>query len=168
MEDRFAAPELRPDHGALAENFVFTEIRESLGPVLDEIRYWRSKFGADVDLVIARQGRIDAVEVKAGDSRGLLDRSAMSFIDADAPRRFFVVNSREQPATKVGKASASSSPTRLRRPLRKIDNHRRFCTICATVRSAFAQSTISCEPGGPIARDLGGISCPPAVAWRLL
>ena len=99
----FAAPELRPDHGALAENFVFGEICKSLGPVLDDLRYWRSKSGAEVDLVIERQGRIDAVEVKAGDSRGRLDRSAMSFIDAYAPRRFFVVNSREHPDTKVGK-----------------------------------------------------------------
>ena len=71
----FAALELRPDHGALAENFVFSEICKSLGPVLDDIRYWRSKSGAEVDLVIERQGRIDAVEVKAGDSRGRLDRA---------------------------------------------------------------------------------------------
>ena len=91
----FAAPELRPDHGALAENFVFGEICKSLGPVLDDIRYWRSKSGAEVDLIIERQGRIDAVEVKAGDSRGRLN--------AYAPPRFFVVNSREHPATKVGK-----------------------------------------------------------------
>jgi hypothetical protein len=78
----FAALELRPDHGALAENFVFSEICKSLGPVLDDLRYWRSKSGAEVDLVIERQGHIDAVEVNAGDSRGRLDRSAMSFIDA--------------------------------------------------------------------------------------
>jgi predicted AAA+ superfamily ATPase len=99
----FTALELRPDHGALAENFVFSEICKSLGPVLDDIRYWRSKSGAEVNLVIQRQGRIDAVEVKAGDSRGRLDRSAMSFIEAYAPRRFFVVNSQEHPDTKVGK-----------------------------------------------------------------
>jgi uncharacterized protein len=99
----FAAPRLRPDHGALAENFVFGEICKSLGPVLDDIRYWRSKSGAEVDLVIERQGRIDAIEVKAGDSRGRLDRSAMSFIEAYAPQRFFVVNSHEHPDIKVGK-----------------------------------------------------------------
>jgi predicted AAA+ superfamily ATPase len=99
----FAAPELRPDRGALAENFVFGEICKSLGPVLDDVRYWRSKSGAEVDFVIERQGRIDAVEVKAGDSRGRLDRSAMSFIEAYAPQRFFIVNSQEHPDTKVGK-----------------------------------------------------------------
>jgi hypothetical protein len=42
----------------------------------------------------------------AGDSRGRLDRSAMSFIEAYAPRHFFVVNSREHPDTKVGKTRA--------------------------------------------------------------
>jgi len=102
----FAAPETRPDHGALVENFVYCEMCKSLSPLLDDIRYWRSKAGAEVDFVIERDGRIDAVEVKAGDSRGQLGRSAMSFIDAYKPRRFLVANARAYPDAKVGKTRA--------------------------------------------------------------
>lgn len=82
----------RADRGALFENLVFSELRKTLNPLLDSIRYWRSKSGAEVDFVVEHQGRILALEVKAGDVRGKLSRAARSFIDAYRPEVFAVVN----------------------------------------------------------------------------
>lgn len=81
----------RADRGALLENLVFTELAKSLNPLLDSVRYWRSKSGAEVDFVVEHQGRLWGVEVKAGAVRGKVSRSSRSFIDAYAPERFLVV-----------------------------------------------------------------------------
>ncbi|MCP4675338.1 MAG: ATP-binding protein [Deltaproteobacteria bacterium] len=83
----------RSDHGALIENYVFTELSKSINPLLDEIRFWRSKSRAEVDFVVIRSGEIEAWEVKAGDAGGRISRSARSFIDAYKPAQFYVVNS---------------------------------------------------------------------------
>jgi len=83
----------RADRGALFENCVFCEICKS-AELLDEILYWRSKNGAEVDFVIRRGDRLIAVEAKAGAlAAPRLSRSARSFIDAYRPAVFAVVNS---------------------------------------------------------------------------
>jgi predicted AAA+ superfamily ATPase len=87
----------RPDRGALWENFAFSETIKSINPMLDTVRYWRSKGGAEVDFVIEHQGRIIACEAKAGDPRGKLTRAARSFIDAYRPEMFLVVGNRAYP-----------------------------------------------------------------------
>ena len=82
----------RADRGALVENLVFSELAKLTNPLLHTLRYWRSKASAEVDFVLEHRGRILAFEVKAGDARGRVSRSARSFIDAYAPQRLVVVS----------------------------------------------------------------------------
>lgn len=93
----FTDLENRPDKGALLENYVFSELYKNTHPLMDSIRFWRSKSGAEVDFVIERNGKRFALEVKAGQSRGKLSRSAHSFIDAYEPEKFWVVSDRPHP-----------------------------------------------------------------------
>ena len=87
--------DLRLDRGPLFENWVGSELRKHLSPLLpgDELRFWRSRSGAEVDFVIPRPDQLLAFEVKATAMRRTkLSRSARSVIDAYAPARFYVVN----------------------------------------------------------------------------
>ncbi|MEE8524805.1 MAG: ATP-binding protein [Thermoanaerobaculia bacterium] len=88
----FAAAKHRADRGALVENLVFSELYKNLNPLLDSVRYWRSKSKAEVDFVVEHQGRLLVCEAKAGDVRGKISRSARSFIDAYRPERFLIVH----------------------------------------------------------------------------
>lgn len=101
----------RSDAGALMENLVFSEIWKAVNPLLDAVRYWRTKSGAEVDFVVEHQGRLAAFEVKLGDARGRLSRSAHSFIDAYAPEVFCVVN-----AERHSDVVAGATPVRFVRP----------------------------------------------------
>jgi predicted AAA+ superfamily ATPase len=103
----FQPPVERPDHGALLESFVFTELAKTVHPLLDGLSAWRSKSGAEMDFVVEHQGRLLACEVKAGDIRASLSRSARSFIEAYEPEQLLVVNRRNYPDMAVG-------PTRVR------------------------------------------------------
>ena len=85
----------RIDRGPLFESWVGAELRKRLSPLLpdDELRYWRSRSGAEVDFVVNRGDRLLAFEVKACQmKRPQLSRSARSFIQAYAPSVFYVVN----------------------------------------------------------------------------
>jgi predicted AAA+ superfamily ATPase len=92
----------RPDRGALLENFVFTELAKSIHPLLDTISYWRSKSGAEMDFVVQHQGRLLACEVKAGDARGKISRSARSFVEAYSPEILLITSREPHPAITVG------------------------------------------------------------------
>lgn len=98
----FQATAGRPDHGALLENLVFSELAKTTHPLLDGLSAWRSKSGAEMDFVVEHQGRLLACEVKAGDSRASLSRSARSFVDAYQPEQLLVVNRRAYPEMAVG------------------------------------------------------------------
>jgi len=89
----------RADSGALMENLVFSELCKVLNPLLDGLRYWRSRAGAEVDFVVEHQGRLAAVEVKAGDARGKVGRGHRSFIEAYRPGQLFIVHG-GSPATR--------------------------------------------------------------------
>jgi hypothetical protein len=99
----FQPLDTRSDRGQLIENFAFTEIIKVIHPLLDSVRYWRSKAGAEVDFVIEHQGRLAACEIKAGDPRERIPRSSLSFIEAYQPEMFVIVGNSEHPARKVGK-----------------------------------------------------------------
>ena len=86
------ASPMRTDRGALFENWAFTEICKAV-PITADIKFWRSKGGAEIDFVIENAGKIVAVEVKSTALRHpKLGRSARSFIDAYRPERFALLN----------------------------------------------------------------------------
>ena len=114
----FERPDRRPDAGALLENLVFTEIAKNTNPLLDSIHFWRSKSGAEVDFVLRSGDTLVGIEVKAGNARGKLTRSAHSFIDAYSPERFVVINDREHAAfTKRSTEVVFCTPTALQQTL---------------------------------------------------
>ena len=92
----------RSDRGALLENLAFAELAKTVNPLLDGLSAWRSKAGAEMDFVVEHQGRLLACEIKAGDSRASLSRSARSFLDAYKPEQLLVVNRRPYPEMAVG------------------------------------------------------------------
>ncbi len=92
----------RADRGALIENLAFAELAKSTNPLLDNLAFWRSKSGAEVDFIVQRRGRLLAVEVKAGDARGQISRSARSFIEAYTPEFFLIVGSEPYPTVTLG------------------------------------------------------------------
>jgi len=79
----------RADRGALAEGLAFAELAKASPPDWT-LHHWRSKAGAEVDLVLAHGDRILGVEVKAG-HRGRLPRGSRSFIEVYQPELFVVV-----------------------------------------------------------------------------
>jgi predicted AAA+ superfamily ATPase len=82
----------RADVGAALENWVFGELWKAL-PLDAELRFWRSTSKAEVDFVISAGARLVGVEVKATHlGRSRISRSARSFVEAYAPKSFFVVN----------------------------------------------------------------------------
>ena len=82
----------RADRGVLWENALYGELIKRL-PLLDEVRFWRSKNGAEVDFVIRRQNRLVALEVKAGAlQRPTFSRASRSFLSAYRPVCFGVIN----------------------------------------------------------------------------
>jgi predicted AAA+ superfamily ATPase len=87
----------------LLENLVFTELAKSIHPLLDGLSTWRSKSGAEVDFVVEHQGRLLAVEVKGGESRGQVSRSARSFVEAYEPEHLLMVHRETWPETILGK-----------------------------------------------------------------
>lgn len=92
---RFIPFAQRADRGPCLENWVAGELRKALSPLLpmDELRFWRSKSGTEVDFVLERPYGLVALEVKAAEmKRPAISRSARSFIHAYSPAQFIVVN----------------------------------------------------------------------------
>lgn len=88
----FQSSSERSDRGALWENGIFNELAKRK-MLLDEIRFWRSQSGAEIDFVVKRQDRLVAIEVKAGSlTRPTLSRSARSFLEAYRPACLGIVN----------------------------------------------------------------------------
>jgi len=70
----------------------FSEICKNI-PLVDTIKFWRSKAGAELDFVVEHAGTLHGVEVIFSSLKGpLLGRSVRSFIEAYEPERLTVVN----------------------------------------------------------------------------
>ncbi|MEA1870098.1 MAG: ATP-binding protein [Euryarchaeota archaeon] len=83
--DDFRAYDLRQDVGILNENFVFTQATCAGA----EVKFWRSKSGAEVDFVMERNGKLIAIESKSRFRRRT--KSLTAFIDKYNPHRTIVV-----------------------------------------------------------------------------
>ncbi len=93
---------LRPDKGALMENWAFSELYKVL-PLASTIHYWRSKSGGEVDFVVEQADGIIAVEVKSAElERPRLTRACRSFIDAYRPEKFVLLNRSLDTTLKIG------------------------------------------------------------------
>jgi predicted AAA+ superfamily ATPase len=84
---------LRPDSGALAEGWAFSEIEKTIPPQWT-LHYWRARGGAEIDFVLARGDDIIGVEVKSG-AAGAIGRSIRSFAEAYQPRAIVVAAGRQ-------------------------------------------------------------------------
>lgn len=82
--DDFRAYGLRQDIGSLNENFVFTQA--TYAGV--EVKFWRSKSGAEVDFVMEREGELIAIESKNSFRRRT--KSLTAFRDKYNPYRTIV------------------------------------------------------------------------------
>ncbi len=85
----------RTDKGALVENLIFTELVKENALLNEELFFWRSKGGAEIDFVLSVPGKggIIPVEVKAGSGRpGLLSKSFHAFLDYFSPARAIFLN----------------------------------------------------------------------------
>ncbi len=78
---------IRPDIGALAENFVASELIKAGY----DLRFWRTKSGAEVDFVIESQDGPIPIEVKAGETR-VPGKSLRSFLKKYRPPRAYILH----------------------------------------------------------------------------
>ncbi|MBI5635750.1 ATP-binding protein [Candidatus Micrarchaeota archaeon] len=79
-------PATMQEQGKLFENYVFTELKKQGG----QIKYWRTKSGAEVDFIIERQDELIPVEAKLNASGAKIERSLRSFISEYEPKNAFV------------------------------------------------------------------------------
>ncbi len=64
--NNFSDIDLRIDKGALFENFIISEMIKQNDYLDDSFNfyYWRSKQGAEIDLVLEKEGKITGIEIK--------------------------------------------------------------------------------------------------------
>ena len=75
----------RVDKGALAENFVASELlKKGIAP-----NFWRTKSGGEIDFVIQKDGESIPIEVKSGAAK-TLGKSLISFIKKYKPSKAFI------------------------------------------------------------------------------
>lgn len=92
---QFNALSDRSDKGALIENLVFTELVKDNALYNEELYYWRSKGGAEMDFVLSMpdRGGIIPIEIKSGAARpGLLSKSFHAFLDVFSPQSAIFLN----------------------------------------------------------------------------
>lgn len=91
MMNNFEEVDKRADKGALAENFVFSELRKRLPDPL-RLNYWRTTGKAEVDFVIRNGEDVVPIEVKYTPFDAcVVSRSFMSFLKAYRPKKAVVI-----------------------------------------------------------------------------
>ncbi|MBS3092090.1 ATP-binding protein [Candidatus Pacearchaeota archaeon] len=86
--NNFQRLEERTDKGAINENFVASELVKS-----DiELRYWKTKAGAEVDFILEKDGIILPLEIKTTLKNKNITRSFRSFIEEYSPKKGIVLS----------------------------------------------------------------------------
>ncbi|MCK4575465.1 DUF4143 domain-containing protein, partial [candidate division WOR-3 bacterium] len=99
----------RGDAGSLVENSVFLMIVDNVD-LLDEILYWRTKAGAEVDFVL-RGEQLRAYEVKYQTfKKPKISRSIRSFTKEYSPEKIFICTKDFLYQTKIDSTDISFLP----------------------------------------------------------
>ncbi|MEM4367611.1 MAG: ATP-binding protein [Candidatus Aenigmatarchaeota archaeon] len=102
--NNFLPLESRTDKGILYENFVLNELKSIFG---DEIKYWRTTGGAEVDFVLKIENNIIPIEVK---STTKLKKGFYSFIKKYKPKRVLVITENELKMEKINDTTVAFIP----------------------------------------------------------
>lgn len=78
------------DFGYLAENFVVNELHKTAGP-LDQILYWRTKQGKEVDIVKKKGAELVPIEIKSGQLTKIPNNLKL-FIKTYGPKTAYLLN----------------------------------------------------------------------------
>lgn len=84
--NNFQGLDERTDQGALNENFIASELIKKE----TELKYWRTKAGAEVDFIIEKEGKIIPIEVKSNLKNSKITRSYRNFLDVYKPKQGFI------------------------------------------------------------------------------
>lgn len=100
----------RPDGGALVENAVFIRLDQTRGD-LENVRFWRTKAGAEVDFIVRSGGGILPVEVKYSPfSEPRVPRGMAAFIESFRPKRGLVLTRNYWGRRKMGATDILFAP----------------------------------------------------------
>lgn len=80
------------DKGFLFQNFVFNEIEKTISSTPKSLRFWRTKQGAEVDIVIDSYPHPVGIEIKySPGEKVIVGRSMRSFIKKFETKQYFIV-----------------------------------------------------------------------------
>lgn len=103
--------DVQGDRGFLFQNFVYRFLKENSNVGEAEFHHWRTKYQAEVDLVVELNGAVVPVEIKYQSLKGpAVERSLRHFIDAHAPSQAVVVNLNWSGSVSVGKTTVHFLP----------------------------------------------------------
>jgi len=89
----------RKDAGFLLENFIFSELVKA---GMDDIRYWRTKYGAEVDFIVHKKGMDIPIEIKATSShKPDVSRGFYSHLTTYTPKYAVIVSFSKHDTVKV-------------------------------------------------------------------
>jgi len=102
----FQETKSRTDQGALNENFVASElVKKEI-----ELKYWRTKAGAEVDFIIEHEGEIIPIEVKSNLRDSKITRSFRNFLESYKSKRGFILSKDYSGKLKVGNSQIDFMP----------------------------------------------------------
>ena len=100
------------DGGFVFQNFIANELRNIRAPSSGgDTRFWRSKDGAEVDIISELNGEIIPIEVKYKNIGALsVERSMRSFIEKYAPKRALVIYLGDENEMKINNTTIQFIP----------------------------------------------------------